>query len=524
LSDHTVTPQPTDTLQRKLVLWTVFIVVTATLACAGSMLGVAREAMQRTHRSHVMLLGQTVAAALAGERDGGGSADVLDSLHYDPRLAFAMVTDADGQTLHRRTADAEAWITFAAWRDRPGNREMASFAEPIVLSEERDLIVHRTPIWRAGDANDDSRELAGYVVLGLREPALAQTVAHLKATSIAIAGLICVVGSGLGVWVVRRKLRPLRALLDAIGAMRRGDRPDAVATSGRDEIALLAESFNDLMHHLADARLDLERVNRNLERTVAQRTDELRRAKERLEAEITDKNEFLRAVTHDLSAPLRNIQGMTRMLLNKHAQHLPEGAAAKLQRIDANVTVQGELIDDLLELSRLRTGARKQQEVAVGELIGEIRDSLSYDLERSGIEFLIEGPMPTIIADRNRLRQVFQNLLDNAVKYMLDSDERRVTVRAAAEQGVWHFIIADTGPGIDPRDQESIFQVFRRSHDAGSHQVAGRGVGLASVRAIVESYGGRIWLVSDRGRGSEFHFTLDRVMVDPAQHAAESAA
>jgi len=195
---------------------------------------------------------------------------------------------------------------------------------------------------------------------------------------------------------------------------------------------------------------------------------------------------------------------------------LCDDAVTKLQRINANVKTQSDLIADLMELSRIRSKPPKHELVDLQALVKGLRDELSYDLETNGIDLAILGVLPTITADRNRMRQIFQNLLDNAVKYMGDSDERKITVKFTREADELHFVVADTGQGIHEKDLPNIFDVFRRGTYSGSYEVPGRGVGLASVKTIVECYGGRVWLESRRGEGSTLHFTLAVSMCLPA--------
>ena len=130
--------------------------------------------------------------------------------------------------------------------------------------------------------------------------------------------------------------------------------------------------------------------------------------------------------------------------------------------------------------------------------------------------------MPTVIADRNRMRQVYQNLLENAVKYMpAEKSDKRVVVGCRLEGDAPIFYVSDTGRGIDPQDEHRVFQVFQRARYSGEHSEPGRGVGLASVKTIIEHYGGRVWIDresdSDRQAGTTFCFTIG------PQHVARSS-
>ena len=389
--------------------------------------------------------------------------------------------------------------------------------EAVVDTDGSVALIRRVPVWsgqRAGSGNEP-RELRGYVTLALRDTRLPIMLGRLQMTQLGVICLVCLAMAPLIVLAVSRWLAPLHDLLTAIIKLSAGSRPEPLPESGSDdELGLLARSFNTMASQLLDARHQLEQANRELEDKVRLRTKELEHANDRLQTEIDDKNEFLRAVSHDLGAPLRNISGMAGMLLMKYRADLADDALNKLERISANAKLQTELIGDLLELSKIRTRPGRKEEVDLNELVRDIVASLTYDLERSGIELTVSGDLPVIQAERNRMRQVFQNLLDNAVKYMLDAPTRRIEVTAETTDDVYRFTIADTGKGIAAEDLPGIFHVFSRATHSGTHAVAGRGVGLASVKSIVETYGGHITAQSTLGQGSTFIFTLARSCVD----------
>ena len=341
------------------------------------------------------------------------------------------------------------------------------------------------------------------------------------------------------VWVVIRRTAPLADLRDAVLLARRAGQAGVAVQppprAGSSELTILCRAIDALGADVAQARVRLSTANEELLHQVRSRTAELSQANRQLEAEARDKDHFLRAVTHDLNAPLRNIDGLSKLLLSKHAAELSEGAASRLERIGINVKHQHELINDLLELSRLRTKAHRPVELRLGELVDEVAGGLGYDLESSGIAFEMVGAWPVIHAERNRFRQVFQNLIDNAIKYMMDSEERRITAEVTRErdfeadifQGVdsYRFSVVDTGRGIAAEDLDSVFRVFSRSTHSGTHDVAGRGVGLACVEAIVRRYGGRVGVESTLGEGSRFWFTVPVAAVAaPDAEAATPAA
>jgi signal transduction histidine kinase len=147
--------------------------------------------------------------------------------------------------------------------------------------------------------------------------------------------------------------------------------------------------------------------------------------------------------------------------------------------------------------------------VDVGEMIEELRGLFEADLKSKSIELKLNTPLPVLHAELARIRQIFQNLIDNAIKYMGNGPCREIHVGCLMHVTEAEFYVRDTGIGIDPEDLDKVFFVFRRGKNAVSQQVAGKGVGLASVKSIVETYNGRIWVTSTPGEGSTFRFSIN---------------
>ena len=508
--------QPRHSLQRKLVLWTLAMVAVPMLLCAVLFNNLAHQALSDTHARNAEMLSQALAGALVGRIGDGWTPqahDVLDALFLERRLAFVVVTDKNENVLHRRSIDSQAWATFTEQAGVRGINGAIDVDTPMFVGSSGEIVVRRTPVWNTPSRAGGARTLEGFVLLGLHERSLPATLEKLHWTELVAAGVLGLLSLPLVWTMVRHWTAPLRALMVATVRLGDGELPMPVQVHTRDEVGLLGEAFNTMARKLSTAQRQLIAANEQLERKVEVRTVELEHVNQRLETEIKEKNDFLRAVSHDLGAPLRNIEGMAGMLLSKYRSQLADDAATKLERISANVKVQIDLLNDLMELSRIRTRPGKREPVDLNVLMNELRENLSYDLDSSRITLEIASDLPTITAERTRMRQVFQNLLDNAVKYMLEAKERRITITHRRDKGLLQFSVADTGCGIALEDQASVFEVFRRATHSGSHHVAGRGVGLASVKAIVETYGGRIWLESVHGQGTTFHFTMNEKQV-----------
>jgi signal transduction histidine kinase len=167
------------------------------------------------------------------------------------------------------------------------------------------------------------------------------------------------------------------------------------------------------------------------------------------------------------------------------------------------------LIAELLELSRIKTRRQKMEPVDVTALVQDIEAMLENDLKDRGIDLIIDTELPEITCEKARLRQVFQNLIDNAIKYMGDGPVKQIHVGCTVRKAEAEFYVRDTGIGIDAEDISKVFFVFRRGKNTASRNVPGKGVGLASVKSIVETYNGSIWVESEVGKGSTFRFTLN---------------
>jgi len=247
-------------------------------------------------------------------------------------------------------------------------------------------------------------------------------------------------------------------------------------------------------------------------------------ANKRLSSEIAEKEDFLRAVSHDLNAPLRNISGMATMLLMKSRDKFDAEIIHRLERIQKNVEAETDLIAELLELSRIKTRRQKMEPVDVNQLISDIGDVLENDLRSKGIDLVVDNKLPVVQCEKARLRQVFQNLIDNAIKYMGDKPGKAIHVGCNVRVTETEFYVRDTGIGIDPEDISKVFFVFRRGKNTAACNVPGKGVGLASVKSIIETYNGTIWVESELGTGSMFRFTINGKFVGGAAAATSPAA
>jgi signal transduction histidine kinase len=367
--------------------------------------------------------------------------------------------------------------------------------------------------------------LIGYITVGVSsaaEEAKAQG-ANIR-IAVGIGCFIILLSLPLAYGMVYRIFMPIRQLVGASRAIAAGDLDARVAIDRVDAIGELARAFNEMVQTVKRQREDLQRANQrleeansDLEKKVVQRTGQLEMANKRLSSEIAEKEDFLRAVSHDLNAPLRNISGMASMLLLKHREKFDADVIHRLERIQKNVEVETDLIGELLELSRIKTRRQKMEMVEFSALVRDLGDIFENDLKSRRIVLCVDNPLPVVNCEKARFRQVFQNLIDNAIKYMGDGPVREIHVGCAVRRGETEFYVRDTGLGIDPEDIDRIFFVFRRGKNSAASNIAGKGVGLSSVKAVIEMYNGKIWVESKPGKGSVFKFTVNGQYVSNAQ-------
>jgi light-regulated signal transduction histidine kinase (bacteriophytochrome) len=250
------------------------------------------------------------------------------------------------------------------------------------------------------------------------------------------------------------------------------------------------------------AQEEIEGLNQELEQRVQQRTAELEASNKELEA-------FTYSVAHDLRAPLRAIHGFSRLLEAEHAPQLSHQARHYLEMVRRNALQMGELIDSLLALSRFGRQPLRAQTVAPAALARQAWEELGAEREERQVEVVI-GDLPSCTADPALLKQVFANLLGNALKYSRGRETARIEIGCSAmadpapnSRVYW---VRDNGAGFDMRYSSKLFGVFQRLHSQAEYE--GSGVGLAIAQRIIQRHGGRIWAEAKVNEGATFFFTI----------------
>lgn len=273
-------------------------------------------------------------------------------------------------------------------------------------------------------------------------------------------------------------------------------------TALRDEQGCL-RGFGEVTRDVTERRLaeeKLRELNEDLERRVQQRTAELLAANQELEA-------FSYSVSHDLRAPLRALDGFSRLLLGQTAEKLNDQEQDYLKRIRAAAQRMAQLTDALSMLARLTRTPIEVQPTDVSLLVERLTSELRQSTPDRDVQVVIAPGLQARV-DVRLARLAFENLLQNAWKYTRDAAIPRIEVGASHGGGETIFFVRDNGVGFDPALKSKLFLPFQRLHRA--REFEGSGIGLATVSRIVQRHGGRIWADASPGRGAAFYFSFGR--------------
>jgi signal transduction histidine kinase len=397
---------------------------------------------------------------------------------------------------------AEPQIVAAALYDGEG-KLFAHYPSEIALSE-----LPSTPA-KAGYATTDSY-LIGFQPVILEEKILGSLYLksdmsamydRLKLYSV-IAGLVIIL-SFLMAYFLSRKLqqsiaKPVLALAETARIVsEQHDYSVRAVNPGTDEIGTLTTAFNHMLQQIETQSTEIQRFNQQLEQNIRERTMELEAANKELEA-------FSYSVSHDLRAPLRSIDGYSRVMIEDYGEKLDDEGKRILNVIVKNAVRMGHLIDDLLNFSRIAKQNLIKVKLDMRLLACTVAEELKSQQKRD-IQITVNS-MLNVEGDSSMIRQVFTNLLSNAIKYSTKKENPKIEVGSFTQDGNNVYYVKDNGAGFDMSYYDKLFGVFQRLHSGNEFE--GTGVGLALVHRIVSKHNGKVWAEGKVDEGATFYFSL----------------
>lgn len=434
-------------------------------------------------RGEIIAANSTAALAFQNEADAQG---VLSALRVDPHMVGACLYDREGRVFARYPAQTPL-TSFPAAAQLEGSRFEGGHVLvflPVVQGDRR-----LGTVYLKSDLSAMNERFRLYALL----------VAFVVAGSLAVAFALS----------TRLQKRVSEPILDLTRTAQRISAQKDYSLRARkrsdDEIGQLTDSFNDMLVEIQERDTALRKteeairnLNVELEQRVADRTTELQVANKELES-------FAYSVSHDLRAPLRSIDGFSQVLVEDFADRLGNEGRGPLLRIRAATQRMGQLIDDLLKLSRISRAELVREPVDLSSLARRTSEEARQREPERAVEVAVtEGVFAE--GDTRLLGVVFENLIGNAFKFTAKQAKPRIEFGVEQDGGRPVYFVRDNGAGFDMAYAGKLFGAFQRLHSAAEFQ--GTGIGLATVARIIHRHGGRVWAEGAIERGATFRFTL----------------
>jgi signal transduction histidine kinase len=489
-------------LQHKLLAIVLMTTMAAVVVALGAMIAYQLRSYHRDLVSDVTtqadLLGRTTAPALIFD-DAKVAAENLGLLRYRPQVGAAVIYNAKGARFAVFARD-DSERTFPKLPEADGTR-----------IEGHDLIAFKRIV--------DNGEILGTVYVRA-DYALYDRLTGYLLIAASVLVLAMLVAFALSAILQRLVTRPLLAVSEiARQVMETRDYSRRAQRLSTDEVGTLVDSFNGMLAEIERRTQALEESNREQAREVAERTraeQEVLRLNQELESRVQQRTAqlesanreleaFCYSVSHDLRAPLRAIDGFSQALIEDFPDSVPEEARRYLGKIRFSAGRMGQLIEDLLNLSKVSRGALERSSVNLSGVAAEVASELQQREPARAVEVSIWEEM-VVDGDARLLRVALENLMGNAWKFTARTAKARIEVGALRDGGQATYFVRDNGAGFDMKFVGKLFGAFQRLHQANDYP--GTGIGLATVQRIVHRHGGRIWADAQPGKGAVFFFTL----------------
>ena len=319
-------------------------------------------------------------------------------------------------------------------------------------------------------------------------------------TQVMLAAALAFIALGtlLGLVISKHLRQELAALGDGAVRVAAGDLDHKIPVHSHDEVGRLTETFNEMTERLAASRREISTLNTELEQRVIERTAQLEAANKELEA-------FSYSVSHDLRAPLRAINGFSQALLEEYTDRMDATGLHYIQRVRAGSQHMAQLIEDLLNLSRVTRSEIHRVRVDLTALAHMVAQELQRAQPERHVTFVIQEGL-TVEGDPGLLRAMLENLFGNSWKFTRKHPEARIELGAMQGNGTRTFFVRDDGAGFDMAYADKLFRPFQRLH--AMEDFEGTGIGLATVQRIVSRHGGLVWGEGAVERGATFYFVL----------------